>query len=208
MISCSNCGAENADESVHCGQCGNELQKSTAKKTMLAFALSPEALQEAAAAAKAAKEARQDSGAQPAVTPATPEPDPEPAQTEAAAATGLDPFAQTMMLGQEDAAKLSATRDPASESAASAARDDTPDHVPKPNVAQSEGSQPPADTAPKEQFVKYVSQPSGSPPTMSHLTPVDDLEDNDGKMDLVLKSLGAFGVLVLVLGFIYFILNG
>ena len=43
MIVCPNCGKQNADESVHCGFCGHQLQEG-GKKTMFGMAaLDPEA---------------------------------------------------------------------------------------------------------------------------------------------------------------------
>lgn len=54
MITCPNCGKENADESVHCGFCGHQLQEG-GKKTMFGMAaLDGDAIKAAAEAAKKA----------------------------------------------------------------------------------------------------------------------------------------------------------
>jgi hypothetical protein len=56
MITCPNCGKQNADEAVHCGFCGHQLQEG-GKKTMFGMAaLDPEALKRAAEEAKLKKE--------------------------------------------------------------------------------------------------------------------------------------------------------
>lgn len=79
MITCPNCGKENADESVHCGFCGHQLQEG-GKKTMFGMAaLNADELKRAAEAAKAA------SGAPAAAPPAGGPP-------------AGDPFAKTEML--------------------------------------------------------------------------------------------------------------
>ncbi len=57
MITCPNCGKENADESVHCGFCGHQLQEG-GKKTMFGMAaLDSDAIKAAAEAAKQAAQA-------------------------------------------------------------------------------------------------------------------------------------------------------
>ena len=75
MITCSNCGKENADDSAHCGFCGYQLQEG-AKKTMFGMnALDADAIAKATAQAKAA--AKQNS-----TTPDASLPDPSVAKTE------------------------------------------------------------------------------------------------------------------------------
>lgn len=62
MITCPNCDKENADESVHCGFCGHQLQEG-GKKTMFGMAaLNADELKRAAEAAKAAAAAPPVSG--------------------------------------------------------------------------------------------------------------------------------------------------
>lgn len=57
MITCPNCDKENADESVHCGFCGHQLQEG-GKKTMFGMAaLDADAIKAAATAAKEAASA-------------------------------------------------------------------------------------------------------------------------------------------------------
>jgi hypothetical protein len=52
MITCPNCGKQNADEAVHCGFCGHQLQEG-GKKTLFGMsALDPEMLKKAAEEAK------------------------------------------------------------------------------------------------------------------------------------------------------------
>lgn len=61
MINCPNCGAENADNSNHCGNCGTKVQAGGGAKTMFGFAaISPEDMKKAAEEARAASEAAAD----------------------------------------------------------------------------------------------------------------------------------------------------
>lgn len=56
MISCPNCGAENADNANHCGNCGTKLHAGGGAKTMFGFAaVTPEAMKQAAEEARAAE---------------------------------------------------------------------------------------------------------------------------------------------------------
>lgn len=57
MITCPNCGAENADNANHCGNCGTKIHTSGAAKTMFGFAaISPEDMKKAAEEAQGAGE--------------------------------------------------------------------------------------------------------------------------------------------------------
>ncbi len=84
MIVCPNCGKQNADESVHCGFCGNQLQEG-GKKTMFGMAaLDPEELRKAAEAAKsAAPHAQRSNLSDASATPALPPQEDAFAKTEA-----------------------------------------------------------------------------------------------------------------------------
>jgi hypothetical protein len=60
MITCPNCGGENADHSTHCGHCGQQLSDGGGKKTMIGMAaLDASSIAKAAEEAKAAKAARE-----------------------------------------------------------------------------------------------------------------------------------------------------
>jgi len=72
MIVCPNCGKENADESVHCGFCGHQLQEG-GKKTMFGMAaLDASDIKAAAEQAKAAGAAAAAAGGAPKLNLPTP----------------------------------------------------------------------------------------------------------------------------------------
>ena len=93
MITCPNCGKENADESVHCGFCGHQLQEG-GKKTMFGMAaLDSDAIKAAAQAAKdAASQAAQ--------------------QTDEASAFAKTEMMPSIQNGEEPAAPKAPEKDP------------------------------------------------------------------------------------------------
>jgi hypothetical protein len=202
MITCSECNAENADDSAHCGQCGNPIQRTGAKKTMLAFALSPEKLQEAAAAAKAARETREETAAEDAS--ASKLKLPKPNETEQKAP--LDPFAQTMMLRADDAAQL-VTNQPAKSAVTEESSGggfgsrDTPDQVQAVSTAEEKVPKRPPQTE-----NQYVSEPSGRAATMSHLDEIPAATEENKYKALLLQAGSIFLLLVILVAFTYFML--
>ena len=209
MITCSDCSAENADDSAHCGQCGKPLQQTGAKKTMLAFALSPEKLQEAAAAAKAAREARGETASADRSESKLKLPKPGGEQKEP-----LDPFAQTMMMGPDDAAQLAATKkpqptprndEPAAESdpVAGFGSRDTPEQIDAVSAPD-----PTATSAASAAEKQYTSEPSGRAATMSHLDEIPATPEANKHKALIIKAAAIFAVLATVALFTMFLLSG
>lgn len=80
MIVCPNCKNENADDSVHCGFCGHQLQEGSGKKTMFGMAaLNADQIQQAADAAKAARAEQATPQAPSLNLPSAPQPQANPA---------------------------------------------------------------------------------------------------------------------------------
>lgn len=65
MITCPNCGAQNADDAIHCGQCGHKIAEEGGRKTMFGMAaLNVGDIQKAAEQAQQARQAAEGAAAE------------------------------------------------------------------------------------------------------------------------------------------------